>query len=75
MPTEAEWEYAARAGSSGNWFFGNDTSKLVEYGWVKSNAGNKSHPVGQKKPNPWGLYDIYGNVIDDSSKDDASPKT
>jgi formylglycine-generating enzyme required for sulfatase activity len=62
LPTEAEWEYASRAGRSTPWFFGNDPSKLGEYAWFKDNAGGKSHPVGQKKPNPWGLYDIYGNV-------------
>lgn len=62
LPTEAEWEYASRAGSASKWFFGDDPSKIGEYAWFKDNAGGKSHPVGQKKPNPWGLYDIYGNV-------------
>ena len=64
LPTEAEWEYASRAGRDTKWFFGNDPSRLGEYAWFKGNAGAKSHPVGQKKPNPWGLYDIYGNVCE-----------
>jgi len=62
LPTEAEWEYAARAGSKTKWFFGDSSSALGEYAWFKDNADGKSHPVGQKKPNPWELYDIYGNV-------------
>ena len=64
LPTEAEWEYASRAGRDGKWFFGNDPSQIGEYAWFKDNASAKSHPVGQKKPNPWGLYDIYGNVCE-----------
>lgn len=64
LPTEAEWEYAARAGSSSPWFFGSDPSKMGDYGWFKGNSGLKSHPVGQKKPNPWGLYDMAGNVCE-----------
>ena len=62
LPSEAEWEYASRAGKATKWFFGNDESKIGEYAWFKGNGGGKSHPVGQKKPNPLGLYDIYGNV-------------
>jgi formylglycine-generating enzyme required for sulfatase activity len=64
LPTEAEWEYASRAGRDSKWFFGNDPSRLGEYAWFKDNADAKSHPVGLKKPNPWGLYDIYGNVCE-----------
>jgi len=64
LPTEAEWEYASRAGKDTRWFFGNDPSRLGDFAWFKDNAGGKSHPVGQKKPNPWGLYDIYGNVCE-----------
>ena len=64
LPTEAEWEYASRAGKSTKWFFGDDDSKIGDYAWFKGNAGGKSQPVGKKKPNPWGLYDIYGNVCE-----------
>ena len=64
LPTEAEWEYASRAGRKTKWFFGEDPSLIGEYAWFKGNAGGKSHPVGQKKPNPWGFYDIYGNVCE-----------
>ena len=64
LPTEAEWEYASRAGRSTKWFFGDDPSKIGDYAWYKDNGGAKSHPVGQKKPNPWGFHDIYGNVCE-----------
>ena len=64
LPTEAEWEHASRAGRDTKWFFGNDPARLSEYAWFNGNADSKSHQVGQKKPNPWGLYDIYGNVCE-----------
>jgi len=62
LPTEAEWEYACKAGTNTIYYFGNTTSRLGQYAWYKANANKTSHPVGQKRPNPWGLYDMLGNV-------------
>jgi len=61
LPTEAEWEYACRAGTEGSYDFG-QADKLRQYGWVGDNSEQKTHPVGQKKPNGFGICDLYGNV-------------
>ena len=60
LPTEVEWEYVARAGTTTKYSFGDDPSKLNEYAWSTHNAAGNDPPVGAKKPNPWGLYDIHG---------------
>ena len=62
LPTESQWEYACRAGNSGKWCFGNDEYRLRDYGWYSDNSNKKTHPVGTKKPNAWGLYDMHGNI-------------
>jgi len=71
LPTEMEWEFAARGGTRTKYFFMKDPKKweeaegpLADYAWCRGNAGDVTHPVGQKKPNPYGLYDVYGNVFE-----------
>jgi len=62
LPTEAEWECACRAGTKTTYFFGDNASQLGDYAWFEKNSGGHPQPVGQKKPNAWGLYDICGNL-------------
>ncbi len=79
LPTEIEWEYAARAGSRSVYSFGNDENRLTEYAWYSKNAMRQrfAHAVGQKSANPWGLYDMHGNVwewVADWHNEDLGPR-
>ncbi len=82
LPSEVEWEYACRAGSSTDYYFGDDPLDLFQHAWFKDNSKKQIHPVGLKQANPWGLYDLYGNIrewvgnsfvntlLDDSEQDE-----
>ena len=75
LPTEDEWEYACLAGSKDDYSFGKDAANLGDYAWSAADAGNKTHPVGKKKPNAWGLSDMHGNVAEWVTGRDGKPAT
>lgn len=64
LPSESEWEYACRAGTTTKYYNGDSESDLAQAGWYRGNSNSKTHPVGQKMPNKWGLYDMLGNILE-----------
>lgn len=64
LPTEAQWEYACRAGTTTPWYFGTDLTELDQHAWYTANTDYLAYPVGRKRPNPWGLHDLYGSVLE-----------
>lgn len=64
LPTEAQWEYACRAGTTTPWYFGSSEAELPSHAWMDANSNGELHEAAQKQPNPWGLYDVYGNVAE-----------
>jgi len=75
LPTEAEWEHACRAGASGKYGFGDDAAELREHAWYAGNAEEKTHPIGTRKANAWGLFDMLGNASEWVTGADGAPKT
>ena len=74
VPTEEQWEWACRAGTATRWFFGDDATRLKEFGWTSPNSAGLNHPVGRLAPNPFGLYDMYGNATELAITPQGQPK-
>lgn len=75
LPTSKEWQYVAKANNTTKWNFGDDEKELPNYAWYRVNSENKTHPVGQKKPNSFGIYDLYGNVYEWTEDSNRSKDT